>query len=118
MENTSKTTQPPVLPTAPVFPAPVPPQTDAIPPPEGPRMQDVAAEEEQPSLAQAESSDSSASGEWNESKDPHPPEKRVRTSSPDYDPAKDVPKIYERRRKRTRRVMEETPVSAAAHSEE
>ncbi len=97
MENTSKTTQPPVLPTAPVLPAPVPPQTDAIPPPEGPRMQDVAAEEEQPSPAQAESSDSSASGEWNEPEDPHPPEKRVRTSSPDYDPAEDRPKTYQRR---------------------
>src|SRR6266540_7484230 len=81
-------------------------------------MQDVAAEEEQPSLAQDEPSDSSASGEWKEPEDPHPPEKRVRTSSPDYDPAEDVPKTYEHRRKRTHRVIEETPVSAAAHSEE
>ena len=87
----------PVLPTAPVLPAPVPPQTDAIPPPEGPRMQDIAAEEEQPSPAQEESSDSSASGEWDEPEDPHPPEKRVRRSSPDYDPAKERPKTYERR---------------------
>ena len=90
-------TQPPVLPTAPVLPEPVPPQTDAIPPPEGPRMQDVAAEEEQPSPAQAESSDSSASREWNEPEDPYPPEKRVHTSSPDYDSTEDRPKTYQRR---------------------
>ena len=96
MENTSKMTQPPVLPTAPVLPAPVPPQTDAIPPPEGPRMQDVATEEEQPSPAQDESSDSSASEEWVEPEDPHPPEKRVRRSSPNYNPTKDLPKTYER----------------------
>jgi len=97
MENTLKTTQPPVLSIALVLPAPVPPQTDAIPPSEGPRMQDVAAEEEQPSPAQAESSDSSASGEWNESEDPHPPEKRVHRSSPDYNPVEERSKTYERR---------------------
>ena len=118
MENTSKTTQPPVLPTSPVLLAPVPPQTDAIPPLEGLQMQDVAAEEEQPSPAQVESSDSSASKEWNEPEDPHPPEKRVRRSSPDYDPAEDRPKTYQHRRKKTRRMMEETPESAATHSEE
>src|SRR6266540_6445250 len=69
--------------------APVPPQTDVVPPPEGPQMQDVAAEEEQPSPGQDESSDSSVSGEWKEPEDPHPPEKRVRRSSPDYDPTKE-----------------------------
>src|SRR5438128_2230445 len=132
MENTSKTTQP--LPVAPVLlaaqaceepmdepqalPAPVPPQTDVIPPLKGPQMQDVAAGEEQPSPAQYESSDSSASGEWKEPEDPHPPEKRVRRSSPDYDPAEDLPKTYESQRKKTHRMMEETPGSVAAHNEE
>src|SRR5436190_17629956 len=81
-------------------------------------MQDIATEEEQPSPAQDEASASSASGEWKEPEDPHPPEKRIRRSSPDYDPAEDLPKTYERRRKKTRRMMEETPGSAAAHSEE
>ena len=89
MENTSKIMEhlvaAPVLPAAQpreepmdephALPAPVPPQMVALPPPEGPQMQDVAAEEEQPSPAQAESFDSSASREWNELKDPHPPEK-------------------------------------------
>src|SRR5438132_11062491 len=111
MTKTSKTTQPlpagPVLPAAQAreepmdqpqaLPAPVPPQTDVVPPPEGPQMQDVAAEEEQPSLGQDESSDSSASGEWKESEDPHPPEKRVRRSSPNYDHVKERPKTYEGR---------------------
>ncbi len=60
------------------LPALVPPQTVALPPPEGPQMQDVAAEEEQASPAQDESFDSSASGEWVEPEDPHPPEKRAR----------------------------------------
>src|SRR6266540_2211794 len=100
------------------LPAPVPPQTLALPPPEGPHMQDVAAEEEQAPPAQDESSGSSASKLWEEPKDPHPPEKRVRRSSPDYDPAEELPKTYERRCKKTSRVMEETPVLAAAHSEE
>ena len=117
MENTSKSTQPsvhpvaPVLPAAPVLraaqardepmdepqalPAPVPPQTNVVPPPEGPQMQDIAAEKEQPSPTQDESSDSSASGEWDEPEDPHPPEKRVRRSSPNYDPAEEQPKTYE-----------------------
>ena len=99
-------------------PAPVPPQTVALPPPEGPQMQDIVAEEEQAPLAQDESSGSSASELWEEPEDPHPPEKRVRRSSPDYDPVEDVPKTYERHHKKTRHVMEETPVSAAAHSEE
>ena len=90
MENTSKTTQPPVLPIAPVLPAPVPPQTDVVPPPEGPLMQDVAAEGEQPSPAQAKSSDSSTSGEWNEPEDPHPPEKRVRNRALTTIPPKTV----------------------------
>ena len=57
------------------LPAPVPPQTVSLLAPEGPQMQDVAAEEEQASPAQDESSDSSASGEWVEPEDPHPPEK-------------------------------------------
>src|SRR6266508_4443089 len=102
MKKTLKMMQP--LPAAPVIltpqapeapqqpqarPAPVPPQTVALPPPEGPQMQDVAVEEEQASPAQDESSDSSASGEWVEPKDPHPPEKRARRSSPDYDPAEE-----------------------------
>src|SRR5438105_13734362 len=105
MENTSKMTQPllvtPVLPAAQAreepmdepqaLPASVPSQTDVVPPPEGPQMQDVAAEEEQPLPAQDESSDSSMSGEWKEPEDPHPPEKRVRRSSPDYHPAEDLP---------------------------
>src|SRR6266540_1425629 len=131
MKKTSKMTQPlpaaPVIPTAQApeaphepqaLPAPVPPQAVALPPPEGPQMQDVAAEEEQASPAQDESSDSSASGEWMEPEDPHPLEKRVHRLSPNYDPAEDLPKTYEHRQKKTRRMMEETPVSAAAHSEE
>ena len=81
-------------------------------------MQDIAAEEEQAPPAQDESSISSSSEPWEELEDPHPPEKRVRRSSPDYDPAEDLPKTYECRRKKTRHVMEETTVSAAAHSEE
>src|SRR6266540_1799735 len=99
MEKTSKTTQPPVLQTTPVLPASVPSQTDVVPPPEGPQMQDVVAEEEQPSPGQDESSNNSASGEWKEPEDPHPPEKRVCRSSPDYDPAEERPKTYERQRK-------------------
>src|SRR5438105_9403081 len=92
-------------------PAPEAPHV-ALPSPEGPQMQDVAVEEEQASLAQDESSGSSASEQWVEPEDPHPLEKRVRRSSPD--PAEDLPKTYECRRKKIRRVMEETPVSAAA----
>ena len=124
MENTSKTTQAPeapqVIPTAQAphepqaLPAPVPPQTVAVPPTEGPQMEDVVAEEEQASPAQDESSDSSAPEEWKEPEDPHPPEKRPRRSSPDYDPAEERPKTYVRRRKRTRRVMDS---STAPHSE-
>src|SRR5438105_2520274 len=118
MKKTSKTTQPLpaalVIPTAQApevphepqaLPSPVPPQTIALPPPEGPQMQDVAAEEEQASLAQDESSDSSASGEWVELEDPHPPEKRARRLSPDYDPAEERPKAYKCQRKKTYRVM-------------
>src|SRR5438128_2836545 len=100
------------------LPALVPPQILALPPPEGPQMQDVAAEEEQALLAQDESSGSSASEPWEEPEDPHPPEKRVHRSSPDYDPTEDLPKTYERRRKKTRRMTEDTLVSAAAHNEE
>src|SRR6266508_487074 len=79
-------------------------------------MQDVAAEEEEGHAAKDEASDSSASGSWAEPEDPYPPEKRIRRSSPDYDPAEELPKRYQCRRKKTRRVMEETSVSAAAHS--
>src|SRR5207244_10213147 len=79
-------------------------------------MEYVDAEEEQATLAQDESSGSSAPGEWEEPDDPHPPEKRPRRSSPDYDPAEEVPKIYQCRRQRTRRVVSKTPVSTAVHS--
>src|SRR5207244_8576397 len=79
-------------------------------------MEYVDAEEEQATLAQDESSDSSAPGEWEEPEDPHPPEKRPRRSSPDYDPAEEVPKTYQHRHKRTRRVVSKTPVSAVVHS--
>ena len=92
---------PPVIltPQAPEAPQePEPPQTVALPPPEAPQepeppqMQDVAAEEEQD-----ESSDSSAvSGEWVEPEDPHPPEKRARRSSADYDPTEERPWTYKR----------------------
>src|SRR5438128_1934994 len=141
MKNTSKTTQAPegpqVIPTtqapeapqviltaqAPEAPQVIPiaqaleePQALPAPPTEGPQMEDVVAEEEQASPAQDESSGSSAPGEWEEPEDPHPPEKRPCRSSPDYDPAEEVPKTYQRRRKRTRRVVSKTPVSAAAHS--
>ena len=83
-------------------------------------MQDVTVEKEQAPPAQDESSGSSSSDSWQEPEDEDRVhvEKRVRTSSPDYDPAEDVPKTYERRWKKTHRVMEETPVSAATHSEE
>ena len=90
MKKTSKTTQPlsaaPVIPTAQALeaphepqalPTPVPPQTLALLPPEGPQMQVIAAEEEQAPPAQDESSGSSASEPWEEPEDPHPPEKRV-----------------------------------------
>src|SRR5438132_10009300 len=126
MKNTSKMSQAPEAPQvipiaqAPHEPqallVPVPPQMVAIPPTEGPQMEDVVEEEEQASPAQDESSDSSTPGEWEEPEDPHPPEKRPRRSSPDYDPDKELPKTYERRRKRTRRVVSKTPVSVAAHS--
>ena len=79
-------------------------------------MEDVVAEEEQASPAQDESSGSSAPGEWEEPEDPHPPEKRPRRSSPDYDPTEEVSKTYQCRRKRTRRIVSKTPVSAAIHS--
>src|SRR6266542_525627 len=82
--------EPPHEPQA--LPALVPPQTLALPPPEGPQMQDVAAEEEQAPPAQDESSGSSASEPWEEPEDPHPPEKRVRTLSPEYDHAEELPK--------------------------
>src|SRR5438105_701781 len=108
MKKTSKTTQPlpaaPVIPTAQVpeaphepqdLPAPVPPQTVAIPPTEGPQMQDVVAEEEQASPAQDELSDSPVPREWEESENPHPPEKRARMSSPDYNLAEERSKTYE-----------------------
>ena len=81
-------------------------------------MQDVAAEEEQAPAVEDESSSSSASEPWVEPEDPHPPEKWVRSSSPDYDPAEEVSKRSQHRRKKPRRVMEETSVLAAAHSEE
>src|SRR6266540_2488947 len=127
MKNTSKTTQAPeapqVIPTAqapeapqviPTAQAPQEPQALPAPPTEGPQMEDVVAEEEQVSPAQDESSGSSAPGQWEEPEDPHPPEKRPRRSSPDYDPAEERPKTYVRRRKRTRRVMDS---STAPHSE-
>src|SRR6266508_6210510 len=123
MENTSQTTQAPEAPHEPqALPAPVPPQMVAVPPTEGPQMEDVVAEEEQASPAQDEpedpnpdeSSDSSAPGEWHEPEDPHPPEKRPRRSSPDYDPAEERSKTYVRQRKKTRRVMDS---SVAPHSE-
>src|SRR6266508_3044350 len=79
-------------------------------------MEDVVAEEEQASPAQDESSGSSAPGQWEEPEDPHPPEKLPLRSSPDYDPAEEVPKTYQRRHKRTCRVVSKTPVSAAVHS--
>ena len=101
MKKTSKMTQP--LPPPPVIPTPQAPEAPQELEP--PQMQDVAAEEEQD-----ESSDSSATpGEWVEPEDPHPPEKRPRRSSPDYDPAEELPKTYQRRRKRTRRVVSTGP---------
>src|SRR5438128_10613366 len=102
MKKTSKMTQP--LPTAPVLPAPeaphepqalpapVPPQTVALPPLEGPQMQDIVVEEEQASSVQDESCNSSASRPWVEPEDPHPLKKRDRRLSPDYDPVEDLPK--------------------------
>src|SRR6266542_2740004 len=139
MKNTSKTTQAPeapqviptaqapeapqVIPTAqapeapqviPTAQAPQAPQALPAPPTEGPQMEDVVAEEEQALPAQDESSGSSAPRQWEEPEDPHPPEKRPRRSSPDYDPAEEVPKTYQRRHKRTRRVMDS---SMAPHSE-
>ena len=47
---------------------------------------------------------------------PSPSRERPRRSSPDYDPDEELPKTYERRRKRTRHVVSKTPVSVAAHS--
>ena len=78
------------------LPAPMPPETDVVPPSEGPQMQDVAAEEEQALPAQDESSVSSVSEPWEEPEDPHPLEKRVRSSSPEYDPAEELPKRSQR----------------------
>src|SRR5438105_2481770 len=74
------------------LPTPVPPQTLALPPLEGPQMKNVAAEEEQAPPAQDESSGSSASEPWEEQEDPHPLEKRVRSSSLSTIP----PKSYRR----------------------
>src|SRR6266511_2871914 len=104
MENTLKTMQAPeapqVIPTAqtpealqviPTAQAPEEPQALLAPPTEGPQMEDVVAEKEQASPTQDESSGSSAPGEWEEPEDPHPPEKRPRRSSPDYDPTEEVP---------------------------
>src|SRR5438128_8767754 len=79
-------------------------------------MQDVAAEEEEGHAAEDEASGSSASGLWREPEDPHPLEKRIRRSSPDYDPAEELPKTYERQHKRTHHVVRKTSVSVAAHS--
>src|SRR5207237_5965666 len=87
------------------LPAPEALQTQSLPPPEGPQMQDVAAEEEEGHEAEDEASGSSASGSWVKPEDPHPPEKRIHRSSPDYDPAEELPKRYERRHKRARRVV-------------
>src|SRR6266540_3831606 len=98
------------------LPAPEALQTQSLPPPKGPKMQDVAAKEEEGHAAEDEASGSSASGSWHEPEDPHPPEKRIRRSSPDYDPAEELPKIYECRHKRIHRVVRKTSVSAAAHS--
>src|SRR6266508_1491018 len=92
------------------LPAPEALQTQSLPPPEGPQMQDVAAEEEEGHEAEDEASGSSASGSWDKPEDPHPPEKRIRRSSPDYDLAEELPKRYECRRKRTRHVMDPTSV--------
>src|SRR5438105_6243663 len=123
MENTSKMMQPQEAPQEPQpLRAPVPPQTVPVPPIEGPHIQDAQAQAEQALPAQDEpegphpdeSSDSSAPREWEEPEDPHPPEKRPRRSSPDYDPAEERPKMYVRRRKRTRHVMDS---STAPHSE-
>src|SRR6266540_2915306 len=109
---------PQVIPTAqapeapqviPIAQAPQEPQVLPAPPTEGPQMEDVVAEEEQASPAQDESSGSSAPEQWEEPEDPHPPEKRPRRSSPDYDPAEELPKTYQRRRKRTRRVVSTGP---------
>src|SRR6266498_4582613 len=86
------------------LPAPEALQMQSLLPPEGPQMQDVAAEEEEGHAAEDEASGSSALGLWVDPEDPHPPEKRIRRSSPDYDPAKELPKRYEHRHKRTRRV--------------
>src|SRR6266542_2775936 len=106
MENTKKMMQPQEAPQEPQpLPAPVPPQTVPVPPTEGPQMQDVQAQAEQALPAQDEpegphpdeSSDSSAPGEWEELKDPHPPEKRPRRLSLDYDPAEERPKTNVRR---------------------
>ena len=108
MKKTSKNTQAP--------PAPEAPHTQTPPAPGAPQTQAIAAEEEQALAAKDESSGSSASELWVEPEDPHPPEKRIRRSSPDYDPAEQLPKTYERRHKRTRRVVRKTSVSAAAHS--
>src|SRR6266540_1995086 len=103
MENTKKMMQPQEAPQEPQpLPAPVPPQTVPVPPTEGPHIQDAQAQAEQALPAQ------------DEPEDPHPPEKRARRSSPDYDPSEERPKTYVRRRKRTRRVMDS---STAPHSE-
>src|SRR5438132_283934 len=79
-------------------------------------MQDVAAEEEEGHETEDEASGSSASGSWVEPEDPHTLEKRIHRSRPDYDPVEELPKRYECRHKRTRRVVRKTSVSVAAHS--
>ena len=110
MKNTSKTTQAPEAPQViPTAQAPQEPQALPAPPTEGPQMEDVVAEEEQALPAQDESSGSSAPRQWEEPEDPHPPEKRPRRSSPDDDPTEEVPKTYQCRRKRTRRVVSTGP---------
>ena len=48
------------------LPAPEALQTQSLPPPEGPQMQDVAAQEEEGHAVEDEASSSSASGSWHE----------------------------------------------------
>ena len=98
--------------------APEAPETQAVAVEEDSKMQVIVAEEGQALPAQDESSGSSESGVWVEPEDPHPPEKWVRSSSPNYDLDEEVLKRSLRRRKKTCRVMEERSVSAAGHSEE
>ena len=80
------------------LPAPEALQTQSLPPPEGPHMQDVVAEEEQAPPAQDESSGSSSSDRWEEPEDEDRVhvEKRVHILSPEYDPAEELPKRSQR----------------------